>query len=81
MKNIMLLSLLSLAVVSGCKKSGSDCEQLFDHTLSLMPPELQAKVKDSKTDALAKCEKLSPEARSCAMAATSLEDLMKCPHS
>jgi hypothetical protein len=81
LKIIALSSLLSLSLVTGCKKSQSECERVFDHTVSLMPAELQAKAKDSKSDALGKCEKLSPAARKCALDAKTLEDLMQCPRS
>jgi hypothetical protein len=75
MKHIILSALVSVSLL-GCKK-GSPCEQVVDHTLSLMPDELKSKL--PKDDAIAKCEKLSPEARQCALDASSLEDLMKCP--
>jgi hypothetical protein len=80
MKHILLSSLLAVSLLAGCKKSGSDCEKVFDHTVSLMPAEMQGKLEDGKADAIAKCEKMSPEARKCALDATSLEELMKCPH-
>ncbi|MBA3392300.1 MAG: hypothetical protein H0T89_06635 [Deltaproteobacteria bacterium] len=79
MKTIILSSLVFLSLVSGCKKSGSECDQVFDHTVSLMPAEMQGKLKENKADAIAKCEKLSPEARKCALAAKTVDDLMKCP--
>jgi hypothetical protein len=77
-KNIIMSSLLSLVVATGCNKS-SDCEKVLDHTLSLMPPEFKQKMESGRADALAKCEKMSPEARKCALDASSMEDLMKCP--
>ncbi len=70
--------IVSLALGAGCSKK-SDCEQVFDHTVSLLPAEMKDKVSASKTDAIAKCEKMSPEAKKCALDASSLEDLMKCP--
>lgn len=79
MKNLLLPSLLALSLVAGCKKKQPSCDEVFDHTLSLMPAEMQGKLKDGKADAVAKCEKMSPEARRCALDAKSLEELMKCP--
>jgi hypothetical protein len=80
MTKLLLPSLLALSLVSGCKKKEASCDAVFDHTVSLMPAEMQAKVKEGKADAIAKCEKMSPEARKCALDAKALEDLMKCPH-
>jgi hypothetical protein len=37
------------------------------------------KMKEGKADGLAKCEKMKPESRQCALDAKSMEDLMKCP--
>jgi hypothetical protein len=80
MKTIILSSILALSLVTGCsKKGGTSCEDLYDHTLSLMPAAMQSQLKDGKAEAIAKCEKLSPEARKCAFDASSLDDLMKCP--
>ena len=79
MKTLILSTILSTLLVTGCKKKGSECEQIVDHTMQLLPPELQAKLKDGRADAIAKCEKSSPEARKCASEAKSIEDLMKCP--
>lgn len=80
MKHILLSSLLSMSLLAGCKKSGgSECEQVFDHTVSLMPAEMQGKLKEGKADAIGKCEKMSPAARKCALDAKSMDDLMQCP--
>ena len=81
MKTIVLTAILSLSFVTGCKKSESECEKVFAHTLSLMPAEMKGKVEQGKSDAIAKCEKMSPATRTCALDAKSLEDLMKCPRS
>jgi hypothetical protein len=81
MKTLILSTVLSLTLVAGCKKKESDCEAIYAHTMSLLPAELKGDLKEDKADAIAKCEKLSPEARKCALGAKSLEDLMKCPRS
>jgi hypothetical protein len=78
MKTILLSCVLSLAF--GCSKKSGSCEDIVDHTVSLLPAEMKDKMADGKADAIAKCEKMSPEARKCAADASSLEDLMKCPH-
>ena len=80
MKTIIFSCLLSLASTGCSKKSGGSCEDIVDHTVSLLPSEMKDKMADGKADAIAKCEKMSPEARKCAADASSLEDLMKCPH-
>ena len=80
MKNLLLPSLFAVSLLAGCKKKQPSCDEVVDHTLSLMPPEVQGKLKDGKADAIAKCEKMSPESRKCAVDAKSLEELMKCPH-
>lgn len=81
MKNLILSSILFVSFLSGCKKSESECEKVFAHTVSLMPAEMKDKVEQGKSDAIAKCEKMSPATRTCALDAKSLEDLMKCPRS
>lgn len=78
-KSFVLSTALALTLFAGCSKKEGDCDAVFEHTVSLMPAEMQAKMKDGKQQALAKCEKLSPAARKCALDAASLEDLMKCP--
>ena len=78
-KLIMLPLALSLSLAAGCSKSRSECEELFDHTLTLVPAEMKSKVESDKSNALAKCEKLSPEARRCALGAKTLADLTQCP--
>jgi hypothetical protein len=66
-------------LAAGCSKSGSDCDAVVDHTVSLLPENMQAKIKEGRADAIGKCEKVSPEARKCVLAAASMQDLMKCP--
>jgi hypothetical protein len=75
LKHIILIGVLS---VGACSKK-SQCEEVFDHTVSLLPAEMKDKVAASKSEAIGKCEKLSPEAQKCALDAKALEDLMKCP--
>lgn len=79
MTKLLSLFLVSMLAVTGCSKKGSECEQVFDHTLTLMPAELKDRAASGKDKALEKCEKMSPESRACALAASSMEDLMKCP--
>jgi hypothetical protein len=68
------LALTSLA--AGCKSKPS-CDEVVDHTLTLIPAELKAHMGDKK-DMIEKCEKKTDEERACANAAASFEDLMKC---
>jgi hypothetical protein len=79
MKNLLLPSLLAVSLLTGCKKKQPSCDEVVDHMMSMMPPELQSKLKGDRATSLAKCEKLSPESRKCAFDAKSLEELMKCP--
>jgi hypothetical protein len=79
MKNLLIPSLLAISLL-GCKKKAPSCEDVVDHTLSLMPAAMKGQLAASKADAIAKCEKMSPAARTCALDAKSLEDLMKCAH-
>lgn len=75
-------SIVALALGAGCgSKKGSQCEEIFDHTVSLMPAEFKDKAIEGKAKALEKCEKMSPEAKTCALEAKAMEDLMKCPRS
>jgi hypothetical protein len=76
MRNV-ICSLLFVAAATGCSK-GSDCDKIFDKTLSWVPAEMQDQVKEHKDEAIAKCEKMSPEAKECAANATSMAELRKC---
>ena len=78
MTNLIVSSLVLVSLAAGCSKKESECERVFAHTLSLLPAEMKGKVEGTKSDAIAKCEKLSPEVRKCSLEAASLEDLMKC---
>ncbi len=77
---LFLSTSASVALLAGCGKKAStaSCDAVFEHTLSLMPTEMRGKVAEGKADAIAKCEKMPAEARTCALAAKSLEDLMAC---
>jgi hypothetical protein len=79
MKTLILSSSLAFALLAGCSKK-SKCEEIFDHTMSLVPAELSDKLKDTKDAAIGKCEKLSDEAKDCALKAASMADLSSCPH-
>jgi hypothetical protein len=80
MMKMMFASILTVAAIGGCsKQSDSSCEAVYEHTLSLVPDGLKGNMEGKKADAIAKCEKMSPEARRCALDASSLEDLSKCP--
>jgi hypothetical protein len=75
LKHIIIIGTLALGA---CSKK-SKCEEVFDHTVSLLPDGMKDKLSGSKADAIGKCEKMSAEAQQCALDAKSLEDLMKCP--
>ena len=79
MKTLIVSALAALALTAGCSKKSGSCEEIFDHTVSLLPEGMKDQMAGQKDQAIAKCEKLSPEARKCALDATSLDDLMKCP--
>lgn len=79
MTKLLSFALVTIIAATGCSKKGSECEQVFDHSLSLMPAEFKDKAAGNKDKAIEKCEKASPEARKCALDASSMEDLMKCP--
>ncbi len=79
MNKLIVSSLVSLALAAGCSKKSGSCEEVYDHTVSLLPAEMKDQMAGQKEQAIAKCEKLSDEARKCALDASSMEDLMKCP--
>jgi hypothetical protein len=80
MNKLIVSILLSLTVTTtACSKKSNSCDAVVDHTLTLLPNEMKSMVAGDKASAIAKCEKMSPEARQCAADASSLEDLMKCP--
>jgi hypothetical protein len=79
MKTLIISALVSLTLTAGCSKKSGSCEEVFDHTVSLLPDGMKDQVASQKEAAIAKCEKASPEARKCALDASSFDDLMKCP--
>ena len=80
MKTMMKLACVFALIASvGCSKGKPSCEEVFAHTKSLAPAEMRDLFEQNKQDAIAKCEKMSDEAKSCAMKAKTLEELQKCP--
>ena len=84
MKHLILSTLVLASLsITGCSKKGGgnpeSCEDVYSHTLSIMPDEIKAMVEKDKDKAIAKCEKMSIESRKCALEATDLESLQKCP--
>jgi hypothetical protein len=80
LRNVTLVAVLTgTSLTAACKKSGSDCDAVFDHIVSIAPAEAQAKMKAERDASIGRCEKLKPEARQCALDAKDLGDLMKCP--
>ena len=79
MKTLIISALVSIALTAGCSKKSGSCEEVFDHTVSLLPDGMKDQMAGQKEQAIAKCEKLPEEARKCAMDASSLDELMKCP--
>lgn len=79
LKNMLVGMALALSITTGCSKSGGgSCEEVFAHIKDLAGKDLGDMMDKSKDAAIAKCEKLPPEARECAMKATSMEELQKC---
>jgi hypothetical protein len=80
MNKLIVATILALTTMTtACSKKSNSCDAIVDHTLTLLPNEMKSMVAGDKASAVAKCEKMSPEARQCAADANSLEDLMKCP--
>jgi hypothetical protein len=80
MKKLMMFMFVSL-LATACSKKAKSCEDIFEHTKSLAPPAMQEAMVSKKESAIAKCEKMSDEAKQCAGDAKTLEDLQKCPRS
>jgi hypothetical protein len=73
-----LSTAVALASLTGCKKSATSCESLYEHTLALAPADIKSLVEQGKADAIAKCEQMPEEARKCAADAETLEALRAC---
>ena len=69
----------ALALATGCSKKTPSCDELFAHTVSIAPEELRPLLEGKKAESMAKCAKLSDEAKQCAMAAKTMPELQKCP--
>lgn len=80
MKHLMMLAFVT-AFAAGCSKKTPSCEELYEHTKSLAPPEMREMMDKQKDKAIEKCSKMSDEAKKCAADAKSMEDLQKCPRS
>lgn len=80
MKKLMMLA-FALTLATACSKKTASCEDIFEHTKSLAPAELKEMLEKGKEKSIKKCEKMSDEAKRCAMDAKTMEDLQKCPHS
>ena len=78
MKKILFLVSMSLVAC----KSKSKCEQVYDHTLEILPDDMKTHLQGDagKAKAVGKCEAMSDEAKQCALDAKSWEDLAQCPH-
>jgi hypothetical protein len=79
MKTLIVSTILAITLGAGCSKKSGSCEAIYDHTLTLVPADMKTQLESGKADAIAQCEKMSPEARQCAGDAQSLADLLKCP--
>ena len=78
MKKLAVLAFVTMFAV-GCSKKEASCDDVFDHTKSLAPAEMHDMLEKNRTSAIEKCNKLSKEARQCALDAKSMEALQKCP--
>ena len=76
MKPILIALIASFALTTGCKDDAS-CDKVVDHTLTLVPDEFKAQMGDKKV-LIARCEEQPVEARKCALAAKSFEQLSAC---
>jgi hypothetical protein len=80
MKKLMMFAFVATLAV-GCSKKKASCDEIFEHTKSIAPAEMREMMEQKKESAIGKCEKMSDEAKQCAMDAKSMEDLQKCPRS
>jgi hypothetical protein len=76
---LALTTSLLLVGATGCgSDSGSSCDKVADHFVSVAPAELKEQLGDKKA-LIEQCEKkMSPEERTCALAAKDMESIMKC---
>jgi hypothetical protein len=77
----MFMFAFVVSLTAACSKKKASCEEVFAHTRSLAPEGMREAMEAQKESALGKCEKMSDEAKQCAMDAKTLEDLQKCPRS
>ena len=79
MKKVLMFA-FAVSLATACsKKETPSCEAIFEHTKSIAPDELKASMDARKDRSIAKCEKMSADAKKCAYEAKSMEDLQKCP--
>jgi len=82
MKKLMMIAFAAtLATTTACSKKTPSCEDLFEHTKSIAPPEMREMIEKGKDKAIEKCGKMSNEAKQCAADAKSMQDLQNCPRS
>ncbi|MCB9564053.1 MAG: hypothetical protein H6709_10130 [Kofleriaceae bacterium] len=65
----------TLATAACSKSDAPSCGKVVDHTADLFEMKIEG---DQRTKAIAQCEKQPAKVRSCALAAKSADDLMKC---
>jgi hypothetical protein len=75
----MLMFAFAVSLATACSKKEPSCEDVFEHTKSLAPEGFREQMEAKKDKSIAKCEKLSADAKKCAMDAKTMEDLQKCP--
>ncbi len=80
MKKLMMFAFVA-AIATGCSKKKASCEEVFTHTKSLAPAAMQEAMEAKRERAIGQCEKMSDEAKQCAMDAKTMDDLQKCPRS
>lgn len=75
----MMTFSIAIALSTACSKKAASCEDIYEHTKSLAPPEMREMFEKKKASAIEKCSKLSDGAKQCAMDAKTMEELQKCP--
>ncbi|HTR51077.1 MAG TPA: hypothetical protein VMJ10_10255 [Kofleriaceae bacterium] len=80
MKNLIpyLFTALALVATTGCKKSRTSCESIYQHTVDLAPADFKSALEQDKDNAIAKCETLPEDTRKCAADAETFEALAAC---